>query len=137
MTDRDSKATFKIRLVASAPASREKGLMHAEPLEPDEVAFFVFPRSDRYAFWNKNVSFDLTLAYLDEEGRIVHFADLPAMSERFVRSDSPARYVVEAPAGAWERLGVHLGDIVTYRDHALRVAEGSDARKKFARVSSR
>ena len=37
---------FEIRFIADNDAKRSKGLMFAEPLEDNEVVFFIFPHSD-------------------------------------------------------------------------------------------
>lgn len=107
-----------IRFIANSDETRAKGLMHASPLNPNEIALFVFPRSERHAFWNKNVEFPLDLAYLDENGKVVDFRSLEAQSEMSVRPGSPARFVVEAASGTFDRLSVAVGDYLLY--------EGSD-----------
>jgi len=55
-----------VRFIAKDDHSRAKGLMHAKPLEEFEVAYFIFPVEDCHSFWNKNVDFSLTLAFLDK-----------------------------------------------------------------------
>ena len=113
---------FRLRLVANDNASREKGLMFADPLAEDEVALFVFPHSDRYAFWNRNVSFGLTLAFLDENGRVVDTKDLEAQSESMVSPDADARFVVELKKGTLEKLGAKKGDTFLYENGALKLS---------------
>ena len=39
--------------------------MFAEPLDENEVVFFEFNFPDNHSFWNKNVDFGLSLAFLD------------------------------------------------------------------------
>ena len=115
------RITLAIRFVADTDDKRERGLMFAHPLAENEVALFVFPRSDRYAFWNKNVPFGLSLAFLDENRQVVDFADMDAHSAKRVEPNSDARYVVEASRGTWDRLGVKKGDVIDYEDHAMHV----------------
>ena len=117
----EGRTVFSVRLVASNPETRERGLMFAEPLHTNEAALFVFPSSARYAFWNKNVSFPLSLAFLDDNRRVVDFGELPAHSTVPVAPCEDARYVVEASQGAFTRLGVRKGDMIEYQDHALHV----------------
>ena len=116
--------TLRVRFVASNEASRQKGLMFAEPLADDEVVLFAFPHNDRFAFWNKNVSFGLTLAFLDENGRALEFADLDAHSEKPVAPSSEVRFVVEAKQGSLDRLGISKGDIFQYENGNLRISSG-------------
>lgn len=99
--------------------------MFASPLAEDEVALFVFPHAERYAFWNKNVEFGLDLAFLDENGRIVDLKSLEAGSEQSVRPDSAAKFVVEASRGTFDRLSIGKGDSLLYRDSGLSVVRSS------------
>lgn len=110
----DNQHEFKVRFVANNNSDRAKGLMFASPLDDDETALFVFPHSDRYGFWNKNVSFKLSLAFLDENQRIVDIKDLEAQSTQLVSPDKDAKYVVEAKGGAFDRLGIKTGDFLVY-----------------------
>lgn len=111
---------LNVRFVADTDEKRSKGLMFASPLEPDEVALFVFPTTGRHAFWNKNVPFGLSLAFLDENHRVVDVQDMEAQSmSRCEPNDSNVKFVVEAATGTWDRLGVERGDILDYRDHKL------------------
>ena len=110
---------FRIRFIADNDAKRAKGLMFAESLEDDEVVFFIFPYSDNLSFWNKNVSFDLSLAFLDDTGRVVDFGELKAESEKPVASSRPSRFVVEAKKGAFDKNGVKIGDIIKYHNNNL------------------
>jgi uncharacterized membrane protein (UPF0127 family) len=110
---------FRIRFIADNDAKRAKGLMFAEPLEDDEVVFFIFPYSDNLSFWNKNVSFDLSLAFLDDTGRVVDFGELKAESEKPVASSRPSRFVVEAKKGAFDKNGIKIGDIIKYHNNNL------------------
>jgi uncharacterized protein len=105
---------FNIRFVASNNAERSKGLMFAKPLDENEVALFVFPHNDRFGFWNKNVPFKLSLAFLDENQQIVDIKDLDELSEKTVYPDREARYVVEAKNGIFERLNIKLGDYLVH-----------------------
>lgn len=110
---------FEIRFVADTNKKREKGLMFAEPLEENEVVFFIFPNSDYLSFWNKNVDFDLSLAFLDDMGKVVDFADLEKQSEKSVGSKKPSRFVIEAKKGAFRKMGVEVGDYFVYEDNQL------------------
>lgn len=110
---------FDIRFVADTNKKREKGLMFAEPLEDNEVVFFIFPSSDYLSFWNKNVDFDLSLAFLDDMGKVVDFAELEKQSEKSVTGSKPSRFVIEAKKGAFDKMGVKLGDFFIYNDNQL------------------
>lgn len=113
---------FNIRFVADKPDTREKGLMFAEPLEEMEVVLFVFPKVDEYAFWNKNVSFPLSLAFIDEYGQIVDFADMGKNStQRAAPNSSNIKYVIEARKGIFNKLHIQKGDLVRYNNNLLQI----------------
>jgi uncharacterized membrane protein (UPF0127 family) len=112
---------FEIRFIADNDAKRTKGLMFAEPLEENEVVFFIFPHSDYLSFWNKNVSFDLSLAFLNDLGRVVDFCELKAESEKPMASSRPARFVIEAKKGAFDKMGVKVGDMFDYTGKKLKL----------------
>lgn len=109
-----TKAELNIRFIAADDESRRRGLMHASPLESSEVAFFVFPHTERHSFWNRNVSFDLSLAFLNENGVIVDILDMAAHDERSHAPSSPSKFVIEAKQGQFKSSNIAVGDIVEF-----------------------
>ena len=111
---------FDIRFIADKPSTLSKGLMHAEPLEELEVAYFVFPEVGNYSFWNKNVSFPLTLAFLDSKNMIVDFKDLEEEQTKSVAPKSNSvKYVVEANKNLFKELDIQIGDVLEQKDKKL------------------
>ena len=102
---------FEIRFIADTDDTRAKGLMFADPLEEFEVVFFKFPRKGQHGFWNKNVEFSLSLAFLDEDFEILDFKDLEKQSPKLVSPETEdVKFVVEAKKGIFEKLGISIGD---------------------------
>lgn len=119
LAERDAHRQFRVRFVAANEETRARGLMHQEPLEGDECAFFVFPRGGRYGFWNHNVSFPLTLAFCDESGRIVDVGDMAAgQLESLLPSSDAVRFVAECPRGALTREAI--GGVLEFTENTLR-----------------
>ena len=109
-----------VRFVAKNDHTRAKGLMHAKPLEELEVAYFVFPTVDCHSFWNKNVDFSLTLAFLDKDDEIVDFKDLEKQSPKLVSPNSNrVKFVVEANKGLFEKIGIKIGDKLILKNNKL------------------
>lgn len=106
--------TFNVRFAATDEDRRTKGLMFSEPLKEDEVAFFIFPRAARYAFWNKNVDYPIDLAFLDENRRVVDFGHLKAQQKSSISPAREAKFVVEAKSGLFRQIGARVGDIMNY-----------------------
>ncbi len=94
--------------------------MFAEPLEQFEVAFFIFPNKDSHSFWNKNVDFPLTLAFLDENYKIVDFKELEKQSSKSVSPDhNEVKFVVEANKDTFKNLNIKIGDKLIVKDKKL------------------
>lgn len=102
---------FDVRFVADTDQKRTKGLMFAEPLEELEVVFFNFPSKGQHSFWNNNVDFSLSLAFLNKDFEIVDFKDLEKQSTKLVTPDADnVKYVVEAYKGIFKKLKIDIGD---------------------------
>ena len=104
--------------VADEPSERQMGLMARTTLPSDAGMLFVYPDSRERGFWMKNTLLPLSIAYLDEEGAIVHIADMRPLCEELVPSHLPARYALEANRGWFAAHGVRIGDRVTRADGA-------------------
>ena len=102
---------FEIRFIADNDQKRTKGLMFAEPLEELEVVFFTFPSKGQHSFWNNNVDFSLSLAFLNNDFEILDFKDLEKQSTKLVAPDADdVKYVVEAYKGIFKKLKINIGD---------------------------
>ena len=107
----NSGQEFDIRFIADSDKKRTKGLMFAEPLSENEVVLFVFDSPDCYSFWNKNVDFPLSLAFLDKNMEIVDLGDMEKQSTKSLSpKSSSVVYVVEAKLGFFEDNGINKGD---------------------------
>ena len=99
--------------LASNEAAREEGLMKRKTLEANEGMLFVFPCPQQVAFWMKDTSLRLSIAYLNSSGRIVEIHDLEPFNEHSVLSSSPSIvYALEAPLGWFSQHQVLPGDVV-------------------------
>jgi len=98
--------------VADTESARELGLGGRSGLAPDEGMLFVFPRDGRYAFWMKDMSFSIDIIWLAADGTVVHIeqAISPATYPETFAPETPARYVLELPAGYAKAYTVKVGD---------------------------
>lgn len=99
--------------VAATPAARSRGLMFRRALLLDRGMLFVFPASTVMSFWMRNTRIPLSIAFIDEEGRIAAIKPLAPFDERPVSSGVPARYALEVNRGVFERHGIAVGAPVT------------------------
>jgi uncharacterized membrane protein (UPF0127 family) len=94
--------------------------MFAKPLEDLEVAFFEFDYPDCYSFWNKNVDFALSLAFLNSDMEIVDIKDLEEQSTKNVSPKSNSvKYVVEAKKGEFSKHNINIGDKFNLKNKKL------------------
>lgn len=57
----------------------------------------------------------LSIAFLDDEGRILGIARMAPMDdEKIYQSPRPVRFAVEVNAGWFEAHGVHVGDVIDF-----------------------
>ena len=100
--------------VAQTPLERQRGLSGHESLAPDEGMLFVFPEDGKYAFWMKDMRFSIDIVWLSADGGIIYMAQnvSPDTYPANFAPPTPARYVLELPAGFVGRNNVSVGDIV-------------------------
>jgi uncharacterized membrane protein (UPF0127 family) len=99
--------------VAATPELRADGLMFRDTLPADEGMIFVYPDSAPRAFWMKNTRIPLSIAYVDDDGKIVRIADMVPLSTDRVPSVYPIRYAIEVNKGWFAEHDVVVGDMVS------------------------
>ncbi len=104
--------------VAADDASREHGLMDRTSMPADHGMLFVFPDSEIRTFWMKNTLIPLDMLFFDSNRRLVTLLhDVPPCKADpcpIYPSTAPARYVLELNAGTAAKLGVRIGDVLTF-----------------------
>lgn len=89
---------------------RERGLMFRRELPEGRGMLFVFEADQRLAFWMKNTTIPLSIAYLSSDGTIREVRELEPLSLAPVQAERSVRYALEAPRGWFERAGLEVGD---------------------------
>lgn len=95
--------------VARTPKQRAIGLMHRTALGANEGMLFVFEEPGVQCFWMKNTLLPLSIAYLNEDGRIVNIAEMQPRSLDSHCSAEPVRFALEMNAGWFAKRGVKPG----------------------------
>ncbi|MFZ2556208.1 MAG: DUF192 domain-containing protein [Minisyncoccia bacterium] len=97
--------------VVDSEATRQRGLSGIPDLAPDQGMLFVFEEDGMYSFWMHDMLFSIDILWLAADGRVVHIEkDLsPESYPQSFTSHSPARYVLEVPAGFSDKHGIIIG----------------------------
>ena len=99
--------------LADTLSSHSAGLMHRSQLDENCGMLFAFPDSDNRAFWMKNTYIPLSIAYINNEGRIINIEDMSPLSSERAWSSAPAMYALEMNQGWFERNNICEGYKVT------------------------
>lgn len=106
--------------VAATDSARETGLMNRQSLGADAGMLFVFAvdqQVQQYSpgFWMKNTLFDLSIAFMDSNKRVVGMQDMAARDTVTLhRPSSPYRYALEVNKGWFASHGVTTGAIASF-----------------------
>ena len=95
--------------VASNNAERATGLMNRPSMPMHRGMLFVFPEAGVQCFWMKNTLIPLSIAFLDDAGRIVQIADMQPQSLDNHCSAKPVRFALEMNAGWFRSRGIAPG----------------------------
>lgn len=98
--------------VASTPQSRERGLMHTKSLCENCGMLFVFPNSGKHSFWMKNTKLPLSIAFINQGGRILNIAEMQALSTQIHTAQGDALYALEMSKGWFSRHAITPNTLV-------------------------
>lgn len=103
--------SFRIE-VARTDEQKRQGLMNRRSIGDREGMIFVYETDQHLAFWMKNTTIPLTLAFLSKDGQIMQVEQMKPLSLKSVMSGRAVRYGLELPDGVLDELGVGAGDRV-------------------------
>lgn len=99
--------------IADDAGERARGLQHRESLAADRGMLFVYPEAEIRSFWMAYTSIPLSIAFLDDQGRIFQVEHLAPLDRTAIPSHRPTRYALELNRGWFEAHGVGIGDRVS------------------------
>ncbi len=100
--------------IADSKSEWEAGLSGRAGLAPQRAMLFVFPKSDYYKIWMKDMNFPIDVFWIDSDGYIVdiwHHA-LPDSYPNFYTPARKAKYVLETVADFADEHNIEIGDRV-------------------------
>lgn len=95
--------------VAHTDEGRMRGLMFRRQLPESQGMIFIYADRSRQAMWMKNTSIPLSVAFLDETGRILNIEDMAPHSEESHWSAGKAAYALEMNRGWFAKRGIKAG----------------------------
>jgi len=98
--------------VAYTFETRAQGLMFRKHLGSNEGMFFVFPQSEPYCMWMKNTLIPLSVAFVDEKGKIVSISEMQPQTETSHCAAAPVKFALEMPAGWFAKKGIKSGTTI-------------------------
>jgi uncharacterized membrane protein (UPF0127 family) len=100
--------------VAKTANERAKGLMGRKHLGQDEGMFFIFEEERYHSFWMKDTLIPLSIAFIDQEGRIVRITDMKPLTLESHHPPIPILYALEMKKGWFSMNGIKVGDMVRF-----------------------
>jgi uncharacterized membrane protein (UPF0127 family) len=95
--------------VVSDPGTRAQGLMHRKSLAQNAGMLFVFDEAALHCMWMKNTFVPLSVAFIDDAGRVINIADMEPHSEASHCAAQPVRYALEMNRGWFAAKGLKPG----------------------------
>jgi len=98
--------------VAHTFQTRQVGLMNRRAMPLQRGMVFVFPEEATHCMWMKNTFLPLSVAFIDERGRVINVEDMQPQTEDNHCARAPARYALEMNIGWFRERGIKAGDAI-------------------------
>ena len=95
--------------VAANDPNRMQGLMHRRSMPANQGMLFVFAQPERHCMWMRNTLLPLSVAFLDEEGRILNIENMLPRTEDNHCAAKAARFALEMNLGWFASKGIKPG----------------------------
>ena len=95
--------------VAADQSAREQGLMFRRELASNAGMVFVFDTAEEYCMWMKNTLVPLSVAFLDESGKIINIEDMKPQTEDSHCARQAAKFALEMNLGWFKSKGFGPG----------------------------
>ena len=102
--------------IADTAALQQLGLGFRDGLSEGYGMLFVFVRDAKYAFWMKDMHFSIDMIWIAADHTVVYIAPnvSPDTYPQSFGPSTPARYVLEVPAGFAASNGLKIGDVAQF-----------------------
>lgn len=98
--------------VAATDAERQQGLMFREKMAVNEGMVFVFERPADVCMWMKNTPLPLSVAFIDESGKIINIEDMAPQTTQSHCARKVATYALEMNQGWFKQKNIKPGVVI-------------------------
>jgi uncharacterized membrane protein (UPF0127 family) len=99
--------------MAFTQQTRMRGLMGRKAMAPMHGMLFVFESpTAKECMWMRNTLIPLSVAFLDERGKILNIEDMAPQTETNHCSAGPAKYALEMNLGWFRQRGIGAGMLI-------------------------
>ena len=95
--------------VAASEAERQQGLMYREKMGANEGMVFLFGAPASVCMWMKNTYIPLSVAFIDDNGKIVNIEDMQPQTTDSHCAKKPIRYALEMNQGWFRQKNIKPG----------------------------
>ena len=95
--------------VAADQIAREQGLMFRREMASNAGMVFVFDTAQEYCMWMKNTLIPLSVAFMDDTGKIINIEDMKPQTEDSHCAKAPAKFALEMNLGWFKAKGFAAG----------------------------
>ena len=99
--------------VALSESERAQGLMFRDQLGQNEGMVFRFTNTNQVCMWMKNTLLPLSVAFMDEEGKIINIEDMQQQTLDAHCAKKPARYALEMNLGWFRKKNIRQGNVIS------------------------
>ncbi|CAN5418050.1 hypothetical protein BH11PSE11_BH11PSE11_01050 [soil metagenome] len=98
--------------VAATEPERQQGLMMREKMSTNEGMVFVFDSPTQICMWMKNTLLPLSVAFIDDAGKIVNIEDMKPQSLDNHCGKKQVRYALEMNQGWFKQKNIKPGSVI-------------------------
>ena len=100
--------------LAETDVQKSRGLMYRQKLGKNRGMLFPYDSQEVRTFWMKNTYVPLSIAFIDDNKKIVHIADMQPRDLDSTSSIRPCQYVLEVNKGWFDEHRIDVGDPVEF-----------------------
>ncbi|MDQ9169818.1 DUF192 domain-containing protein [Oxalobacteraceae bacterium R-40] len=98
--------------VAATEGARQQGLMNRQTMGPNEGMLFVFDRPAGVCMWMKNTPLPLSVAFIDQAGKIVNIEDMQPNTTDSHCAKKLIRYALEMNQSWFKQKNIKPGTTI-------------------------